>query len=177
MKNFPLKVEWVAEHRDGDKCYYYPGAGWIGAHDGLVRGVDDTDRHVDVPEDATHVQIVGGKVQYVRRVHNAECVDIWRGGTWQQTCTLAKLPGTVVRIADGSVFGSGPLPAVNKAVYNWVEASEGWPTASDTRAVEVEFESGSRTTGQSHHFAWSLTSSQIACGTAIDRIVRWRHAS
>lgn len=105
MKTFPNKAEWIAEHRNGDKCYYYPGTGWISAHDGLVTGFDLADVQT-IPDDATHIQFVGGQVQYVRWFHNAVCVDIWHKGAWGSSCTLSKLPGTVVRIKDGDVLGS-----------------------------------------------------------------------
>lgn len=166
MKNFPSKVTWIAEHRDGDKCYYYPGTGWVGSTDGLVRGFDDTNSQVvdAAPTDATHVQIVNGVVQYVRCVHTAVCVDIWHNSAWQQVCTLAKLPGTVVRIADGNVFGSGGQP---NAVNQWVDSSEGFPIGGSARAIEIEFGNGGRAI---------VTNAELSSGPNVN-VKRWRYAS
>lgn len=168
MKTFPSKVEWIAEHQNGDKCYYYPGTGWISAHDGLVTGFGLSDVQA-APDDATHVQIVNGKVQYIRCVEASVCVDIWRNSAWQQACTLSKLKGTVVRIADGSVLGHG-LAA--KA-----EVADGTPTEHETRPIHVMFESGMTSGGKASRFAWSLAAAQIASGMTVEPIVRWRYGS
>lgn len=165
MKTFPSKVEWIAQHKNGDKCYYYPGIGWISAHDGLVTGFDLTDVQA-APDDATHVQIVNGKVQYIRCVEASVCVDIWRSG-WQQACTLSKLKGTVVRIADGSVLGGPPVP---KAVYNWVDVSDGLPTEGTTRTIECQFENGASSFGTIADFNFGGAGAQLS-------VKRWRYAS
>lgn len=175
MKTFPSKVEWIAEHQNGDKCYYYPGTGWISARDGLVTGFDLSDVPVVpvVPEDATHVQFVGGKVQYVRH-GDATCVDIWYKGAWGASCTLQKLPGTIVRIADGSLLGQGLTP---KAESLWCDADDGCPTAHEIRPVEVMTKSGKLHVGLANTFAWKLSAHDIALGVVIDTPVRWRYAS
>lgn len=167
MKNFPSKVTWIAEHRDGDKCYYYPGTGWVGSTDGLVRGFDATDfEEVEVPDDATHVQIVNGKVQYVRYLDPLACIDIWHDGAWQKASTLSKLRGTVVRIADGSVFGSGTPPAVTREC-DWVDVSEGQPSGGSARAIEVQFGNGGRAI---------VTIAELSSGPKVN-VTRWRYAS
>lgn len=164
MKNFPSKVEWVAEHRDGDKLYYYPGTGWISARDGLVAGFDLADVQA-TPDDATHVQFVQGKVQFVRQ-GDATCVDVWRNGVWQQVCTLQKLVGTVVRIKDGDVFGR---PFEND-IYTWVDVSDGWPTEGATRPIEVQFENGGLAIGVPSEFNFCGVGAQLS-------VRRWRYAS
>lgn len=164
MKTFPSKVEWIAEHQNGDKCYYYPGTGWISAHDGLVTGFGLSDAPA-IPEDATHVQFVGGKVQYVRQ-DDATCVAIWRNG-WEYACTLQKLPGTVVRIKDGAVFPVMPTSA--KAEQPWVEVADGWP-ADDARYIEVQLENGRPSKGRASDFNFGGVGAQLS-------VVRWRYAS
>lgn len=168
MKTFPSKVEWIAEHQNGDKCYYYPGTGWVNAANGLVRSFDvDFEEIEATPEGATHVQIVNGLVSHVRVTEASVCVDVWCGNhRWMQACTLSKLPGTVVRIADGSVLGHG-LAA--KAEQPWVEVAEGWP-ADDARYIEVQLENGRPSKGRVSDFNSGGVGAQLS-------VVRWRYAS
>lgn len=163
MKNFPLKAEWIAEHRNGDKCYYYPGTGWISAHDGLVTGFDLADVPA-IPEDATHVQFIDGKIQYVRQT-DMTCVDIWRNG-WEHACTLQKLPGTVVRIADGAIYPVMPTASVDKVKAVWVDAVV-YAVVNRLGDTEVEVDYG---IGQLP----SVCPASTVCWT---NVKRWRYAS
>lgn len=166
MKNFPLKAEWVAEHRNGDKCYYYPGTGWISAHDGLVTGFDLVDVPV-VPEDATHVQFIDGKIQYVRHFEASVCVDIWHKGAWGASCTLQKLPGTVVRIKDGDVLGS-PYAAKTRIQPEaaWVDVAYNQRPQGLQNATLLEVDYG---LGGTTHCA--------VCDAIWADVKRWRYAS